>query len=207
MKTLFSLLFLILFPIKKVTNADLGVPYIQAVCKVTLKSGKSIEGFISFGNGGFDYKYRPHGFCFVYEDDKGRKRSLLYLENKSTRNYPKKETTFNEKDNSLVITKTDVEKYKLTEEMVIYTKIPLGLLLENNSNTTDNGKILIPTKEITSVELLKKPSKKSLAIIKIARGMEATFLANEEVVDYFPPIWFHEIIEDKKQIEYLSKFF
>ena len=58
------------------TKADLGAPTIQAICKVTLKDGKTVEGIITFGPGGYDYNYRPHGFCFVH--DRGTKQLKLY---------------------------------------------------------------------------------------------------------------------------------
>lgn len=77
----------------------------------------------------------------------------------------------------------------------------------SNHSDKQNGKTSIPVKQIKSIELLKNPSKKSLEIIEIARNKQKQSEKEEEWVDYQPPVWYHEIITNKEQIEYLSKFF
>jgi hypothetical protein len=228
MRILFVFILLILISEKSI-ELDLGVPEIQAVCKITLKDGKKIERFITFGTGGYEYKYRPHGFCIAH--DNGTKQlilynfkfnllnldsyrshqngnsKLLYAENISKRDYPKQKTEFDKKNKILIITKTDVEKYRLLDEMVMYKKIPLDLFLAYKENN-ESGKITIKMSEIKSIELLKNPSEGSLEIIKKARARQQ--LAEEKDgywTGYYAPVWYHEIVKDTKQVKYLSQFF
>ncbi len=227
MKIILSII-LILFTSEKTVNLDLGAPEIQAVCKVILNDGKIVEGFITFGTGGYEYKYRNHGFCF--EHDNGTKQLILYdfkfnlsnldsyashrngtsklcyVENISSRYLQQPKTEFNEKQNTLTITKTDVEKYRLLEQMPIYTKLPLDLFVGYSSDE-QNGKTSIEVNQIKSIELLKKPSKASLDIIENARKKQSESEKEEEWVDYQPPVWYHEIITNQERIDYLSKFF
>ncbi|GGZ76231.1 hypothetical protein [Algibacter mikhailovii] len=228
MRIIFSII-LIAFTSGKTVNLDLGAPEIQAVCKVILNNGKTIEGFITFGTGGYEYKYRPHGFCF--EQDNGRKQlilynfkfnlsnldayashrngtsKLLYVENVSKRDYPKNKTEFEEESKTLTITKTDVEKYILLDEMVIYKKIPTDLYLAYKENN-ESEKVTIKMNEIKSIELLKSPSKNSLEMIKKARERQSKSEEEDGYwVDYLAPVWYHEIINNQERIDYLSKFF
>lgn len=227
MRILFFFILLI-FTSEKPLELDPGAPEIQAVCKVILKDGKTIEGFITFGTGGYEYKYRTHGFCF--EHDNGTKQLILYnfkfnlsnldsyasyrngtaklcyVENISVRYLEQSKTEFDEEENTLTITKTDIEKYRLLEQMPIYTKLPLDLFVGYCSDE-QNGKTTIDINQIKSVELLKKPNKTSLDIIENARKGQSESEKEEEWVDYQPPIWYHEIITNQEKIEYLSKFF
>ena len=223
---LFFLFTLLFFTPKKPIGFDLGIEEIQAVCKVTLNDGEIIEGFITFGPGGYEYKYRPHGFCFEHDD--GRKQLVLYnfkfnlsnLESyasyrngtaklcyvKSIRSHEQPKTEFDKNERILTITKTDVEKYQLLQQMPIYTKLPLDLFVGYCSDA-QNGKITIDVTNIKSVELLKNPSKKWLDLIENARKRQHKNEIEEEWVDYQPPVWYHEIITDKERLNYLSQFF
>ncbi|TXD48488.1 MULTISPECIES: hypothetical protein [unclassified Polaribacter] len=215
-----------IFTSEKSVSYDLGAPEIQAVCKVTLNDGKTIEGFITFGTGGYEYKYRPNGFCFKH--DNGIKQLILYdfkfnlsnldsyasyrngtsklyyVENISKSYQQKPKTEFDEENSTLTITKTDIEKYRLLEQMTIYKKLPLDLSVGYGSDE-QNGKTTIGVNQIKSIELLKKPSKRSLEIIKTARNKQSE--KEEEWIDYQAPVWYHEIITDQEKIDYLSKFF
>lgn len=230
MKIFLSILLLI-FTSGKPVDFDLGLPEIQAVCKVTLNDGKTIEGFITFGTGGYDYMYRRHGFCRLHENGEreiisydfpfklssyyrygnhqtGTKK-LYYAENivqgTGMGKHTKKE--FNEKEGTLTVTKTDVEKYRLLDEMVMYKKIPLDLFLAYKENN-ESEKVTIKMNEIKSIELLKNPSTSSLEIIKKARERQSKAEEEDEYwVDYQPPVWYHEIITDQEKVNYLSKFF
>ena len=230
MKIFLSILLLI-FTSGKSVDFDLGLPEIQAVCKVTLNDGKTIEGFITFGTGGYDYMYRRHGFCRLYENGEreiisyefpfkllsyyrygnhqtGTKK-LYYAENIAQGSGMGKHTkkNFNEKQKTLTITKTDVEKYRLLDEMVMYKKIPLDLFLAYKKNN-ESEKVTIKMSEIKSIELLKKPSESSIEIIKKARERQGKAEEEDEYwLDYQPPVWYHEIITDQERINYLSKFF
>lgn len=144
-------------------NIDLGAPEIQAVCKVTLNDGKTIEGFITFGNGGYVSNYRNHGFCLL--DENGSKKlilynfsfslanlnnyksyqngtaSLCYVENLTPQSSPKQKTEFDYQGNILTKTTstTDIEKYKLMDEMIIFKEISLNLSLRHIEKE-QNGK-------------------------------------------------------------------
>jgi hypothetical protein len=228
MRILF-LFILLIFTSEKPVGLDLGAPEIQAVCKVTLNDGKTIEGFITFGTGGYEYKYRPHGFCF--EHDNGTKQLILYnfkfnlsnldsygsyrngtsklryVENISKRYYPKPKTEYDKGNKILTITNTDVKKYKILDNMVMYKKLPLSLSLGYNAKEL-NEKLTIPVNKIQSVKLLKKPSKSSLEIIKKAREKQAkSEKENGYWVDYLAPVWYHEIISNQERVDYLSKYF
>jgi len=229
MKIFFPIILLIFTSGKPVRfDLDLGLSEIQAVCKVTLKDGKTIEGFITFGNGGYDYKYRRHGFCRIHES--GRKKIIpfdfsfnllsyyrygkhqigtkkLYYAENITQGPILRESQFNEKQKTLTITKTDVEKYQLSDEMVMYKKIPIDLYLAYKENN-ESERITIKMNEIKSVELLKTPSKNSIELIKRAR--EKQIKAEKEDgywTDYQQPVWLHEIIMNKEEVDYFSKFF
>ncbi|MFH4965780.1 hypothetical protein V8G69_12335 [Gaetbulibacter sp. M235] len=220
---------LIIFTSAKPIQLDLGLPEIQAVCKVTLNDGKTIEGFITFGSGGYEYKYRPNGFCLVH--DNGTKQLILYdfkfnlsnpdsyasyrkgtaklyyVENISKRFYEQPKTKYDEEKKILTVTKTDIEKYRLLEEMVMYKNIPLDLFLAYKENN-ESEKVKIKMNEIKSIELLKNPSKSSLDIIEKARIRQAKSEKEDGYwVDYQPPAWYHEIIKNQERIDYLSQYF
>lgn len=225
---LFISIILLIFTSEISTNFDLGAPEIQAVCKVTLLDGNTIEGFITFGSGGAEYTYRPHGFCFAHAN--GTKQLILYnlnfssfnpnkfgsyrdgtsklyyVEHISDRNYEQLKTDYDEKSKTLKVTKTATKTYRLSEEMTIYKKLPDDLYVGYSSDEF-NGKMKIPMAQIMSVELLNQPSQKSLNIIETARKNQRDREKTEEWVDYQPPVWYHEIITDKETIDYLSKFF
>lgn len=206
--------------------ADLGVPTIQAVCKVTMINGTSKEGFISFGFGGFFYKYRPDGFCYLYEDgsrefipynfkfrlidannlNQKRKGKLYYIKNLSQSYIEAPKAKYDEQSKILTLTKTEVEKYQFFEEMVLYTKIPLDLHVGEDADE-ENGAITIKVNQIRSVELLREPSKRAIELIKKAREKQRKMNEEEEWVDYQEPVWYHEIINNKEMVKYLSQFF
>ncbi|WP_345008162.1 hypothetical protein [Snuella lapsa] len=225
---IFFFFILLISTAKKPVEFDLGLPEIQAVCKVVLDDGKIIEGFITFGTGGYEYKYRPNGFCFVHDDGikqlilydfsfslsnldsyashRNGTSKLFYIENISRRYHQEPNTEFDEEKNTLTITKTDVKKYKLLDQMTIYKKLPLDLLVGYSSDD-QNGKTTIDVERIRSVELLKRPSEKLIEMIENARKRQSESEKSEEWVDYQAPVWYHEIITDQERINYLSRFF
>ena len=207
-------------------RADLGAPTIQAICKVTLKDGKIVEGIISFGSGGYEYNYRPHGFCFVH--DNGTKQLILYnfsfqkftpenygaFRDGSAKLYYAQNVTshgnlqptfeFNEKERTLIKTSLDKDEYKLLDEMIMYKKLPLSLYVGLSRNNEDE-KIKVKISEIKSVEILEEPGKGWLDVIEIARKKRE--LDKDAWEDYMEPVWYHEIITDKEKVNYLNQFF
>lgn len=210
---------------------DLGLPQIQAVCKVKLKNGETIEGFIVFGFGGYGDKYRYNGFCFI--SDSGYKQlkfynfhyklsnlnssssgnrttTLQYVKNISDTHYQQPLSEYNKDTKVLTRTYTDVQKYKLLDHMELYTSLPsslnlgyYGYIQEENGD----GKILIDVRTLKSVELVKEPSERVLKIIETARKKQQLSEKEEPWTDYNPPVWYHEIIKDKKKFDYLSPHF
>lgn len=226
MKILISTLLFFLFSSNTV-DIDLGVPSIQAVCKVTLEDGEIVEGFITFGNGGFDYKYRPHGFCLAH--DNGTKQlflynfefklsnidkytsqrngtsKLYYVKNISNRYSQQPISAFDKDKKILTQTYTDTEKFQLLNQMVLYKNLPLSLNL--GYGEPNEEKTTIQVNKIKSVEFLKKPDQKWLSIIKSTRERQRSSDANNEWVDYQEPEWFHEVIVNKEKITFLNQFF
>ena len=215
-------------------KADLGAPTIQAICKITLKDGKTIEGIITFGPGGYEYNYKPHGFCFAHNN--GEKQLILfgfsfglfdpdnyaayrsgtsklyYIENVSKQPRPETKTEFNENIRIITVTTTEVDEYKLLDEMVMYMKLPMSLYVGFSQNNED-VKITIKVSEIKSVEILKNPSKIWLDLISSARERINNQIKIDEEkdnsawIDYREPAWYHEIILDEQQVNYLKQFF
>lgn len=82
MKILYTILLCIVFAH---SYGDAGDPTIQAVCKVTLSSGKSIEGLITLGFGG-DWGLWMNGFYFECYDQgkyKYERTNLFTLDTKA----------------------------------------------------------------------------------------------------------------------------
>lgn len=205
------------------SSIDLGIPPIQAVCKVTLKNGKTIEGFVVFAQGGYEHKYRYNGFCYTNGNRNPQLKlydfhfrlsnlnnsssnssisSLHYVENISDRNsYPFVEK-FDKETQVITKTYTDIQKYKLLDHMPLYTSIPLALYLGD-----DEGKLLIDVSTLRSVELVIEPSVQALQIIENARKKQQQSDAEEYWVDYNPPVWYHEILKNKEKYNYLSEYF
>lgn len=214
------LLFALSFSIVK---ADLGIPTIQAICKVTLKDGTTTTGIISFGKGGYYYHYRPHGFCFVHVmgivnlnlyDLRFRKFSpdayqpytigearLYYIRNRNVQNAPETEYGVNDSTRLLKRSTIDEDQFDMLDEMVMYTSIPLSMYVEDEGTAT----IQIPVSEIKSVEILTKPGKAWLNLIEEARKRHRKEAGDWE--DYIEPVWYHEVIQDPEMVKELSKYF
>jgi hypothetical protein len=219
-KIIFILLFTLSFSMVK---ADLGIPTIQAICKVTLKDGTTKEGIISFGKGGYYYHYRPHGFCFVHVmgivslnlyDFRFRKFSpddyqpysigearLYYIRNRNVQHAPETEYGVNDSTRLLKRSTVDEDQFDMLDEMIMYTSIPLSMYIEDEGAET----IQIPVDQIQSVEILAKPGKAWLNLIKEARERFSKEAADWG--DYIEPVWYHDVIQDPEMVKELSKYF
>jgi len=214
----------ITFVLLNVVKADLGAPTIQAICKVTLNDNKIVEGVISFGKGGYDYNYRPSGFCFIHSENvyqlnlfsfsfvkftpnnygayRDGKSKLFYAENQNIQSYPNSTFEFKESERMLTKSTEMKEGYKLQDNMVLYMTIPLHLYVG-----IDSEKQMINVENIKSVELLRTPSKEWISKIDSARKKLIEEQKKDEWMDYMEPVWYHEIINDEKQVTYLKQFF
>lgn len=206
---------------------DLGVPTIQAICKVTLTDDRTIEGIITFGSGGYEYNYKPNGFCFVH--DRGVKQFILYgfdfqgltpnsfgafrrgtsklyyANNLGSGKYPEKTTEFDSTKSIVTITTTEIDQFELSDQMVMYDSLPLALYV--GYKDSESYKLTVNTNEIKSVKILKQPSQKWLDLIENARLRINEAQKEEYWTDYMEPAWYHEIIENKDLVEYLKKYF
>ena len=172
-------------------KADLGLPDIQAVCKVTLKDGTVVEGLVTIASGGYFYHYQSDGFCFVREDvgivelrlfslkfgvfqpDRHQayrdgNAKLYFAQNQNFQNFPQTDYMIND-SSSLVIRRTvDQDNFLMMDEMVMYHALPLSLYL-NNNDLGEESEVRVNVADIQSVELVAKPSKKWLKVIEEAR--------------------------------------
>jgi hypothetical protein len=60
--------------------ADMGLPDIQAICRITQKDGKTIEGILLMGKGGYQRYLDTNGFYIIAENPPHRqlKRAVLF---------------------------------------------------------------------------------------------------------------------------------
>jgi len=215
------------------SKADLGAPFIQAVCKVTLITGEEIDGIITFGRGGYYGKYRPHGFCFAFSNGThqlklygftfksltpenlgafraGRAR-LFYVKNVTEQFYPETKKEWDEERHILSITTSDKSQYKLEDKMPLYKELPIHFHV-GFDDAKDDGKTEIKVSDIYAVELLENPGEFWLNKIKSARE-KLTKKIDDDVArdgntwqDYQEPAWYHEIIRDDETLNYLVQF-
>ncbi len=228
MKTLCLLLaFFVLYETEP-SFTDLGIPSIHAVCKVTLKNGEIIEGFVVFARGGYANKYQYNGFCYTNNENKYRRLKLYdfhfklsylnnsypnrptstlhYVENISVNHDQSSVTEFNDDTQVLTKTHTDVQKYKLLDQMTLYTSIPLSLGLGYNEEGDDDGNLRIDVTTLKSVELIEEPSTQILKIIEEATKRQQKSEAEEPWTDFNPPVWYHDIIKNQEKYKYLSEY-
>ncbi|HAA20315.1 MAG TPA: hypothetical protein DCR93_10505 [Cytophagales bacterium] len=225
MKALFFSCLLLFLPSSN-SSFDLGAPTIQAICKVTLTNDVVVEGIISFGPGGYEFNYKPHGFCFVHDD--GLKQFLLfslefggftpnsfgafragtsklyYAENLGGI-HPQTSTQFDSVTNRVTQTTTEVDQFQLSESMLLHTRLPVDLYVDFAPE--ENGQIFIITAKIQSVELLKNPSQEWLDLIEDSRQLLYERQKQEEWEDYLEPVWYHEIIKDQEMVGLLMRYF
>ena len=62
-----SFVFLLIMPV--ISHADMGLQDVQAVCKIELKNGKTIEGVILVARGGYNRHYDTNGFYLVINNE------------------------------------------------------------------------------------------------------------------------------------------
>jgi hypothetical protein len=225
---------LITFISLNITQADVGLPTIQSICRVTLEDGQKIEGMISFGRGGYNYSYNPNGFCFM--DERGSyvlklfnldfhefypeifysyflpRRQLYYAKN-ITIEYPVQFPvyTYNDTFNILKMNKSIESNFKLTKKLLLYKNLPLTLYLDNSYEKLDT--VEIDLSKMKSFELLRDPSEYWLKLIESAREklkykMTEDFKKDDSAwEDYIEPSWYHEILKDDTIFNYLKIWF
>lgn len=213
--------------------ADLGAPNIQAIARVELVDGSILEGMISLGDGGYNYNYHPDAFCIVNNNNyqlfpinlkfnNFSPNNYIHSANKSLKLYYAKnisgqlgtKTTFslennlNDKVLTKIINKED--KYTLTKEIVLHTKLPKNLHLVYVKKTNDQ--IHIELGKIKKYSLIKNPSSKWLEYIKKSvkkayEIMQEGERKGEPSIDYMEPEWYHDIIKNKEKMSRLNQYY
>lgn len=209
---IYTLLFIIGLSFNS-SDLDLGVPHIQAICEVEFKSGEKEEGIISFGGGGYNFRYTPHGFYFKTKTSSYMKllsldfqslnlerknTEVFYLENQ-TKSYSRGNLT--ESGDSL-LTRQFEEKFKIRKEFTAYKSLPIHLHV--GWDTTLEQKI-INVDSVASFKLMSRPAQKWLDLISQARVKLSK--VEDTYTDYVEPAWYHEIRKDKELRNELMKYF
>ena len=220
-------------------SCDMGIFDLQAVCKITLKSGEIINGFIVVGKGGYLNYYDTNGFYWTtnqntkpalfniesksFELHTGKiireygysspgywfkNVQVYYLKDISSKKYWNNRIEIIEKVDSLNVLSRDIvhhNEYKLLNYIPVYLNLPESLYLERGDDVTFE-KIYLDSIEI--FELVREPSKE---IIENIKEFE-TKLDNKynkqphEGDDFYPPVWFHDIIKKKENAKLFKKW-
>lgn len=210
---LHALLILLFINIGK-SNIDGGLPTIQAVCRIELNNGEIHEGIISFGGGGYEWRYIPNGFYTKYSnsgyvglfnleyrspdfDTKGESE-IFYLENltESRIGYEIKE------NGDSLLTRYYKESFKLHKKFPIYQSLPNSLYVGYDSTLS---KKIIEVDKIASFELLEDPQQKWLDLIEEARKERQKVEDTWE--DYNEPVWYHDVMKNEEYRELLMRYF
>lgn len=216
-------------------NADLGIPTIQAICKISLKNGKEVQGFILVSRGGYGQKYHPNGFCFVHENGnyqlllfnldfaiftpndygshRGGTSQLKYAQSTTFPRSPEVSVTVKEIEKEDILERKilEIERFRLLSHVSVFKELPLSLhLIESGANLEDVMKIAV--EDIVSFELVKEPSEFWRDDIKSRRdALQKKMIEDEKAgmgwVDYMEPAWYHEIVKDEKQYNEIRRFF
>ena len=188
---------------------DLGDPTVQAVCRIKLTNGKSVEAFITMGAGGYD-GIHPSGFRF---EARGQKAThFLTLKFKKLVRDPAGNYKITLKDGSSVAGPAlakpskvvflewdngEHQQYMERDAVTVVTELPLELYIDPKYEGLRKGSVVtIPLTRIVSIELLSHPSKKWLDHIKERREIFSE--SSEPYEDYQEPEWYHEILKNKE---------
>ncbi len=166
----------LLFSILGFAKADVGDPTLQAVCKITMKNGKTVEGFITVGLGGingiwmngfnvkvngeevfnrqvfFDLGFRFFGvndssIYHTYQFEYAKgHKTIKFLQWVDHMSIHNPTKTLVDKD-SLIIIKHIERHYLLKDTLIIYTDLPLNTYLD----TIDFWQT--PNKKINTIEV------------------------------------------------------
>lgn len=218
-----SLALIVLTCVCSTASADLGDPTIQAVCRIKLTNGRSIEGFITMGAGGYD-GIHPSGFRFeagthkathflnldfkkLVRDSVGNYRIVFNdgrVVNGSALRKPSK-IVFLEWEQE-VVNDRENQQYKEHDALTLVTELPYGIYIDPKYEGLQKGSVVtIPLNRIASFELIDRPAKKWLDHIK-----EITEIGEEvngEAEDWMGPGWYHEFLADKEKYTYIKEVF
>ena len=221
-----KLLLFFVFALQSLSSySDVGPPPVQAVCRITLKNGDTLEGFISLGNN-YGYYYRTDAICIIKDDSiyYTRKLNLNFRQidfnfelsknmhckdnckfyfAKSYRPESYDSITFKRDSlNNLIQTYLYKDNFKLLSEFPIFKSLPLSLYLGYEEDTSETK---VPIEQIKRIEILIEPAKFWLDKIESAR--EKRLNDKEAWEDYVEPVWYHDIFKDSARINYFQSLY
>ncbi len=229
MKFSFSLLALLPL-IFSFEELDLGDPPINAVCRITLKTGKQVEGMLVIVTGGYE-GFRKNGFGYCFPGEENFSYSLFnaddflwsgkpsYRQNTVTHErvfpelfflsaqsseYEKQDYSFDRNSKKLTLSVSKKYNYLALKSFKIYDQLRIELWLpqEQDNMELKIGATVIDVDAIERFELLVNPPEKWVNLI--AQTRKKRDLVSNDWVDYLEPIWFHEIRNDKLMFNRLT---
>lgn len=212
---------------------DVGDPTVMAVCKITTRSGNTVEGFVTLINGGY-YGMHANGF-YSYKDDHYNWITLFNLDldipngtKYNIERYYKNATevhfiahTWETDGYSLVETNTQFTdaigkhllktkkvqwQYKMFDSIPLFMELPRYIQINYNDVALCRQKIAMA--DITSIEIIHHPSEKWLSEIDRKRKIFLEDNSGEESTgDYYEPQWAHELLDNPKELARLKGVF
>jgi len=205
---------------------DLGVPPINAVCKIKLTNGTQIEGMICIVNGGYS-GYQKNGFGTNYPDSEyfnykmfsvtdyvfGNGGSSRVNGETGERQYPDKyfmafqyggvgnqTSTFNDTTMIHSINVSTAYSYLALKDFDIYEELPLSLNLPRQGGELQGqGAMNLKKRKISvdDIEEFKLLENPNEKWINIIQETKDRLrTSSNDWVDYQEPLWYHEIRND-----------
>lgn len=217
-------------------RADMGPPYIQAVCRVTTSEGKTFEGFVTLIVGGLHgmhqngfYLYQDEHYnwtvFFDYEFNKLERTNntryrignfspnaqkayfLAYTWEKDVYWLAENKKKVHDNGNDYLITKTVIQrKYLMLDTLPLFRELPKYLHLDYTDKKLKRYDI--PMKDIVSFEIVIEPSNDLLTEIEKKRKLcFDEVYGPESTGDFLEPSWVHELIEKPDELKRLREEF
>ena len=203
----------------------MGIQGIQAVVKIKLKDEKFLYGFVEICSGGYEFRYKSHGFCQQYEDGNwhvilydlyfggfhvaeygtfrpGKK--IYFMKNVSLDSW-NREVIYDEKKKTIEIQHPANDKFELKDHITLYQDIPPDEWI-GYSDSEGIQQITVKMEDIYSLKLVQEPAIEWLKKIDKARSIRNK-RTEEEAQDAVYPNWYHEIVKDEKTLLYFQKYF
>ena len=210
---------------------DVGVPSINAVCRIQLKDGTEIEGLICIVSGGYQgfqkngfvscypgnsnfnyflfnadqFYFNPEFLTMNYQEDRttGQKiyQQLFYLQTEQGE-IQSHESTFNRVSGKVIVSINRKYRYTALKSLYVFQDMEIDLHLPVQ-NSTKFGAISVKVDEINRFELLNVPSDKWIQQIAVARKKRDA--VSQDWQDYVEPLWFHEISKDTMSTSFIRR--
>lgn len=224
-KTLFLIGLVIVFNSWSL-SVDVGVPSINAICKVSLKNGNIKEGIICIVIGGYE-GYHKNGFGRNYSDSEyftydlfsvtdyvsGAKGPFTRNSNTGEEKYPdyyfmasqysaggNLVSTFNDTTMEHTVTLSTTYKYLALKRFNIYEELPLSLYLPREGDTLQLEEVGNLKRSEINVNDIKQfeliVNPEEKWLRVIKDARNRIYNSGEAWEDYQEPLWYHEIRKD-----------